>query len=75
MNIHNYSKLISPRDLKSKVGEGSLFNSYYAEAQGGHYFFPWLLIGWLVSLFNGISTFVGYSMPNPFSKKNSSGTI
>ena len=29
----------------------------------------------LVSLFNGISTFVGYLMPNPFSKKNSSGTI
>ena len=39
--------------------------------------------GWLndptrlvsVSLFNGISTFVGYLMPKPFSKKNSSGTI
>ena len=29
----------------------------------------------LVSLFNGISTFVGYLMPKPFSKKNSSGTI
>ena len=28
-----------------------------------------------VSLFNGISTFVGYLMPNPFSSKNSSGTI
>ena len=28
----------------------------------------------LVSLFNGISTFVGYLMPNLF-KKNSSGTI
>ena len=28
-----------------------------------------------VSLFNGISTFVGYLMPKPFSKKNSSGTI
>ena len=26
-------------------------------------------------LFNGISTFVGYLMPKPFSKKNSSGTI
>ena len=25
--------------------------------------------------FNGISTFVGYLMPKPFSKKNSSGTI
>ena len=23
--------------------------------------------GWLVSLFNGISTFVGYLMPKPFS--------
>ena len=29
----------------------------------------------LVSLFNGISTFVGYLMPKLFSKKNSSGTI
>ena len=29
----------------------------------------------LVSLFNGISTFVGYLMPKPFSYKNSSGTI
>ena len=29
----------------------------------------------LVSLFNGISTFVGYLMPKPFSKKNSSGTF
>ena len=28
-----------------------------------------------VSLFNGISTFVGYLMPKPFSEKNSSGTI
>ena len=30
---------------------------------------------WLVSLFNGISTFVGYLMPRPFSKNNSSDTI
>ena len=29
----------------------------------------------LVSLFNGISTFEGYLMPKPFSKKNSSGAI
>ena len=29
----------------------------------------------LVSLFNGISTLVGYLMTKPFSKKNSSGTI
>ena len=29
----------------------------------------------LACLFNGISTFVGYLMPKPFSKKNSSGTI
>ena len=29
----------------------------------------------LVSLFNGILTIVGYLMPKPFSKKNSSGTI
>ena len=29
----------------------------------------------LVSLFNGILTFVGYLMPKPFFKKNSSGTI
>ena len=29
----------------------------------------------LVYLFNGISTFVGYLMPKPFSLKNSSGTI
>ena len=29
----------------------------------------------LVSLFNGISTFVGYLMPKPFFSKNSRGTI
>ena len=29
----------------------------------------------LVSLFNGLSTFVGYLMPKLFSAKNSSGTI
>ena len=29
----------------------------------------------LVHLFNGISTFVGYLMPNQFSKKNSGGAI
>ena len=29
----------------------------------------------LVSLFYGISTFVGYLTPKPFSEKNSSGTI
>ena len=28
-----------------------------------------------VSLFNGISTFVGYLMPKPFSLMNSNGTI
>ena len=28
-----------------------------------------------VSLFNGISTFVGYLMPKPFSLKNSSSAI
>ena len=33
------------------------------------------MIGWLVSLFNDISTFVGYLMPKLFSWKNSSGTI
>ena len=29
----------------------------------------------LVSLFNGISTFIGYLMPKPFFEKNSSGAI
>ena len=29
----------------------------------------------LVILFNGISTYVGYFMPKPFFKKNSSATI
>ena len=29
----------------------------------------------LVSLFNGILTFMGYSKPNPFIEKNSSDTI
>ena len=29
----------------------------------------------LVSLFNGISTFVGYLMQKPFSQNNSSSTI
>ena len=39
--------------------------------------FPFTEFVWfsLVSLFHGISTFVGYLMPNPFSLKNSSGTI
>ena len=32
------------------------------------------MISGLAPLFNGISTFVGYLMPKPFSK-NSSGTI
>ena len=39
-----------------------------------HDLFLFVCLG-LVSLFNGISTFVGYLMPKPFSKKNSSGTI
>ena len=34
-----------------------------------------IMISGLAPLFNGISTFVGYLMPKPFSKKNSSGTI
>ena len=37
-----------------------------------------VLLAWwfgLVSLFNGISTFVGYLMPKVFSYKNSRGTI
>ena len=36
---------------------------------------PLLVAQGLVSLFNGISTFVGYLMPKPFFEKNSSGTI
>ena len=35
----------------------------------------WIFRFGLVSLFNGISTFVGYLMPKPFFRKNSSGTI
>ena len=37
----------------------------------------WLKKNWfgLVSLFNGISNFVGYLMPKPFFLKNISGTI
>ena len=46
------------------------------------YFYKWVetmlkicpAVKGLVSLFNGILTFVGYLMPKPFSK-NSSGTI
>ena len=38
------------------------------------YCYDWFQFG-LVSLFNGISTVVGYLMPKPFSYKNSSGTI
>ena len=39
--------------------------------------FNWKQIKWfgLISLFNGMSTFVDYLMPKLFSKKNSSGTI
>ena len=37
-------------------------------------FFSLFRFGW-VSLFYGISTFIGYLMPKPFSLKNSSGTI
>ena len=38
-------------------------------------FSPGLVWFGLVSLFNGISTFMGYLMPKLFSEKNSSGTI
>ena len=31
--------------------------------------------GWLVSLFNDISTFVGYLMRKPSSRKTNNGTI
>ena len=34
-----------------------------------------ILLGWLVCLLNGISTFMVYLMPNPSLKKNSSITI
>ena len=33
------------------------------------------LMKYMVSLFNGISTFVGYLMPKLFSEKKSSGII
>ena len=39
--------------------------------------FSWVLVWkWfgLVSLFNGMSTFVGYLMPNPFLSKNGSSS-
>ena len=45
-------------------------NDELVEAVGNHI----IKIG-LVSLFNGISTFVCYLMPKPFSEKNSRGTI
>ena len=32
----------------------------------GMILFKFRLVGWLVSLFNGISTFAGYLMPKPF---------
>ena len=35
----------------------------------------WFGLVWFGFFFNGISTFVGYLMQKPFSKKNSSGTI
>ena len=38
-------------------------------------FFLFFSASFLVSLFNGISTFVGYLIPKPFFEKNSSGTI
>ena len=38
------------------------------------YIYVWIFDG-LVSLFNGISTFVGYLTPKPFPEKNSGGTI
>ena len=48
-----------------------IYFSWYSilETSIGCFFFG------LVSLFNGISTFVGYLMPKLFSEKNSSGTI
>ena len=39
------------------------------------YIYIYIYMFGLVSLFKAISTFVGYLMPKPFSKKNSSGTI
>ena len=46
-------------------------NSQYLQK----YFFLYLVLFGLVSLLNGISTFVGYLMPKLFSSKDSSGTI
>ena len=34
-----------------------------------------MYVGWSVSLFNGILTFMNYLMPKPSLLKNSSGTI
>ena len=42
---------------------------------GGGWVFVCVVWFGLVSLFNGISTFVGYLMPKLFFQKNSSGTI
>ena len=59
----NFKEFLWKRVLKGLVV--SLFTSSRKEAAR---------LG-LVSLFNGISTFVGYLMPKSFSEKNSSGTI
>ena len=53
---------------------------YYPNSQKVNKFNGWKFenfdsIGWLISMFNGISTLVSYLMPKPFSEKNSSCTI
>ena len=60
----------APADYKVKKKESKKIDKYLNLAREQKK----LWFG-LVSLFNGISIFVGYLTPKPFSKKNSSGTI
>ena len=61
-------------DLGNKRTSGNYSNYSAAEVGQNPTKNPGNLIG-LLSLFNGISTFVGYLMPKPFFEKSSSGNI
>ena len=59
--------------LELKINQRYFFSKILTAKPNPQYLgFVWFR---LVSLFNGISTFIGYLMPKPFSKKNSSGII
>ena len=66
--------MVIVRDPRSLVFIKPKFSKF---ADVGFYviLFVFVFVFWVFFYFYGISTFVGYLMPKPFSLKNSSGTI